>query len=228
MRDTAPPAAGHGQGTGMRWVRSIRRVPGVQGVPPSGSGQAKTRRRGATDVSLPSGALLYIEGVRCSAVRRSVGFRSDTPRTSLISINACGWRSRFTIDRPRVPRRPPRRALPRGYPQNAAYPQPAMACRTALRVLRPCIAAMMSDFQLPRMGTRLRALHGVPSAPCSCTKIKGNFLWDGRFISDFSCRFGMGQSLTALDGVGERMNHCALSPVGSDSPVGATPDFHKN
>ena len=64
--------------------------------------------------------------------------------------------------------------------------------------------------------------------PCSCTKIKGNFLWDGRFISDFSCRFGMGQSLTALDGVGERMNHCALSPVGSDSPVGATPDFHKN
>lgn len=158
MRDTASPAAGHGQGTGMRWVRSIRRVPGVQGVPPSGSGQAKTRRRGATDVSLPSGALLYIEGVRCSAVRRSVGFRSDTPRTSLISINVCGWRSRFTIDRPRVPRRPPRRALPRGYPQNAAYPQPAMACRTALRVLRPCIAAMMSDFQLPRMGTRLPGL----------------------------------------------------------------------
>lgn len=163
MRDTAPPAAGHGQGTGMRWVRSIRRVPGVQGVPPSGSGQAKTRRRGATDVSLPSGALLYIEGVRCSAVRRSVGFRSDTPRTSLISINACGWRSRFTIDRPRVPRRPPRRALPRGYPQNAAYPQPAMACRTALRVLRPCIAAMMSDFQLPRRSSRISI--GRPSAP---------------------------------------------------------------
>ena len=93
-----------------------------------------------------------------TAVRRSVGFRSDTPRTSLISINACGWRSRFTIDRPRVPRRPPRRALPRGYPQNAAYPQPAMACRTALRVLRPSIAAMMSDFQLPRMGTRLPGL----------------------------------------------------------------------
>ncbi|MBG6625843.1 hypothetical protein I5I75_31165, partial [Pseudomonas aeruginosa] len=38
-----PPPGGHGQGTGMRWVRSIRRVPGVQGVPPSGSGQAKTR-----------------------------------------------------------------------------------------------------------------------------------------------------------------------------------------
>ena len=99
MRDTAPPAAGHGQGTGMRWVRSIRRVPGVQGVPPSGSGQAKTRRRGATVVSLPSGALLYIEGVRRSAVRRSVGFRTDTPRTSP-DIDQCLWMAESFYNRP--------------------------------------------------------------------------------------------------------------------------------
>ena len=192
-----------------------------------GVGPGENAPEGATDVSLPSGALLYIEGVPRSAVRRSVGFRTDTPRTSLISINACGWRSRFTIDHPRVPRRPPRRALPRGYPQNAAYPQPAMACRTALRVLRPSIAAMMSDFQLPRMGTRLPGLARSAFRSLFLYENQGQFPWDGRFISDFSCRFGMGQS-PALDGVGERMNHCALSPVGSDSPVGATPDFHKN
>lgn len=82
----------------MRWVRSIRRVPGVQGVPPSGSGQAKTRRRGATDVSLPSGALLYRRGttLRRPAERRLPHrYSANFP-----DIDQCLWMAESFYNRP--------------------------------------------------------------------------------------------------------------------------------
>lgn len=99
MRDTAPPEAGHGQGTGMRWVRSTRRVPGVQGLPPSGSGQAKTRRRGATDVSLPSGALLYIR--RSTMLRRPAEhLLPHRYSANFPDIDQCLWMAESFYNRP--------------------------------------------------------------------------------------------------------------------------------
>ena len=81
----------------MRWVRSIRRVPGVQGTS-FGVGPGENAPEGATDVSLPSGALLYIEGVRRSAVRRSVGFPPIL--RELPDIDQCLWMAESFYNRP--------------------------------------------------------------------------------------------------------------------------------
>lgn len=99
MRDTAPPEAGHGQGTGMRWVRSTRRVPGVQGVPPAGVGPGE---------NAPEGSHRCLAAFRRASIyRRSTMLRRPAehllPHRSSANfpdIDQCLWMAESFYNRP--------------------------------------------------------------------------------------------------------------------------------